>query len=238
MRDDPPQEVDVGLQTADRELVEHAQQPQPRLLAIFAPGDQLAEHRVVERRNFIALLNTAIDPTPWSRSRFTIQIQATGGGQEIIRRVFGIQAHFNRMAIERHLILGDRQRFAARHTNLPRHQIESGDRFGDRVLDLQTRVHLHEEEFAARIQQELHGPRADVTNRLRRTHRRFAHGAAQLRGQARSRGFFDDFLVPALNRTITLVEVQAVAMLIGEHLNFHMAWFEQVFLHQHPRIAE
>ncbi|MNL21382.1 hypothetical protein D3C87_1426690 [compost metagenome] len=47
--DDPPQEVDVGLEPANREFIEHAQQAQARLFAILAPGNQLAEHRVVER---------------------------------------------------------------------------------------------------------------------------------------------------------------------------------------------
>ncbi|MNO81996.1 hypothetical protein D3C76_732550 [compost metagenome] len=142
------------------------------------------------------------------------------------------------MTHQRHLILSHRQRFTACHANLPGHQVETGDGFGDRVFDLQAGVHLHEEEFAAGIQQKLDGAGTDVADGLRRTHSRFTHGAPQFRAQARCRGFFDDFLVPALNRAVTLVEVQAVAVLVGEHLDFHVTWLEQVFFHQHPRIAE
>ena len=41
-------------------------------------------------------------------------------------------------------VLRQRQRFARRHAQLPFDQIEAGDRLGDRVLDLQARVHFHE----------------------------------------------------------------------------------------------
>src|SRR5690348_18042281 len=54
----------------------------------------------------------------------------------------------------------------------------SRDGFGDRVLDLQSRVHFHEEEFAA-FQQELHRARADVAGRLRELHGAAAHALAQ-----------------------------------------------------------
>ena len=238
MRDDPAQEIDVGLQPADRKFVEHAQQTQARLLAIFTPGNQLAEHRIVERRNLVTFLNAAVYPPPRSLCRFAVQIQTPGGRQEIVRRIFGIQTHFDRVTIERYLRLGDRQHFPTGDANLPGDQIQSGDCFGYRVLDLQPRVHLHEEKLAARIQQKLHGAGADITDRLRRTHSRFAHCPAQLGRQTRRRGFFDDFLVPTLDRAVALVEVQAVAVLIGEHLNLHMTRLEQILFHQHPRVAK
>jgi len=142
------------------------------------------------------------------------------------------------MTVEWHLRLSDRQRFPTGDANLPGDQIQPGDCFGHRVLDLQPRVHLHEEKLAARIQQKLHGAGADITDRLRRTHSRFAHRPAQLGRQTRRRGFFDDFLVPTLDRAVALVEVEAVAVLIGEHLNLHMTWLEQILFHQHPRIAK
>ncbi|MNE25142.1 hypothetical protein D3C76_994340 [compost metagenome] len=47
--DDAAQKGNIGFQPADGEFVEHAQQAQASLLAVFAPGDQLAQHGVVER---------------------------------------------------------------------------------------------------------------------------------------------------------------------------------------------
>ena len=37
-----------------------------------------------------------------------------------------------------------RQRLAGGDAQLPFHQVEAGDRLGDRMLDLQAGVHLHE----------------------------------------------------------------------------------------------
>ncbi|MCY1213453.1 hypothetical protein D9M72_252340 [compost metagenome] len=142
------------------------------------------------------------------------------------------------MADQRHLLLGDRQRFATGNANLPGHQVEAGDGFGDRVLHLQAGVHFHEEEVATLIQQEFHGAGTDVADGLGGAHGGFTHGAAQFRRQAGGGRFFDDFLVAALDGAVALVEVQAVAVAVGEHLDFHVARLEDVLLHQHARVAE
>ena len=134
--------------------------------------------------------------------------------------------------------LGDRQGFAACHTDLPVHQVQAGDGLSHRVFDLQASVHLHKEEFAAGIEQELHGTCTDVADGLCGANRRLAHGAALLCAEAGRGGFFNDFLVAALNRAVAFVEVQAVAVLVGKHLDLDMPGFEYIFLDQHPRIAK
>ncbi|MCY1363691.1 hypothetical protein D9M69_504660 [compost metagenome] len=107
------------------------------------------------------------------------------------------------------------------------------------MLHLQAGVHLHEEELAAAfVVEEFHGAGADVADGLGRAHGGFAHGGAQLGGKAGSRRFLDHLLVAALDRAVALVEVQAVAVAVGEHLDFHVARLEDVFLHQHARVAE
>ncbi|MNN16547.1 hypothetical protein D3C81_1296910 [compost metagenome] len=99
-----------------------------------------------------------------------------GGREEVVGRVFGIQPHFDGMAIKGHLVLSDWQRLAARHTDLPGHQVQAGDGFGDRVFHLQAGVHLHEEELAAGIEQELHSASTDIADRLSSLDRGLAHG--------------------------------------------------------------
>ncbi|MNO92300.1 hypothetical protein D3C76_838690 [compost metagenome] len=106
------------------------------------------------------------------------------------------------------------------------------------MFDLQAGVHLHEEELAAGIEQELHRARTHIADGLGSAHRGLAHGLALRGGQARGRGFFDHFLVAALDRAVTFVEVQAVAVLVGEHLDFYVAWLEYVLFHQHASIAK
>ncbi len=51
-------------------------------------------------------------------------------------------------------------------------------------------------------------------------------------------GFLDHLLVTALDGTVAFVEIEAVAVPVGEDLDLHVARLQHVFLHQHPRIAK
>src|SRR5205085_7168094 len=57
-------------------------------------------------------------------------------------------------------------------------EIKTGHQLRDRVLDLQTRVHLEKVEVALAINQELDGASVRVICRLRHAHRHFAHAAS------------------------------------------------------------
>ena len=56
---------------------------------------------------------------------------------------------------------------AARDADLPAHQIDAGHHLGDRVLDLQPRVHLEEVEPAVLVEQELDRAGVGVADRAR-----------------------------------------------------------------------
>ena len=82
------------------------------------------------------------------------------------------------MALHPHLVLRQGQRLACGDAQLPLHQIQAGDRFGDRMFHLQTGVHLHEEEVHAALgllDDELHCACTQVIHCLGRCHRRCAH---------------------------------------------------------------
>ena len=51
------------------------------------------------------------------------------------------------MAGQPDVLLAERQRLPRGDAELPLDQVEPGDELGDGVLDLQARVHLHEEEL-------------------------------------------------------------------------------------------
>src|SRR3546814_18378519 len=70
--------------------------------------------------------------------------EPTDRRQEALLRLFGIKAHFDRMAVEWYLLLRQRQGLAGGNTQLPFDQIEPGDHLGHRMLDLQARVHFHD----------------------------------------------------------------------------------------------
>ena len=63
-------------------------------------------------------------------------------------RVLGVDAAFDRVALNLDIVLRDIEFFAARDAQLFADDIDAGDHFGDRVLDLQARVHFYEIELA------------------------------------------------------------------------------------------
>jgi hypothetical protein len=97
-------------------------------------------------------------------------------------------------------------------------EVESRHQLRDRVLDLQAGVHLQEKELVAR-QEELHGPGVLVARRARQARRGVAHAFAQSVGQGRRGGLLDHLLVPALDRALPLVQMDHVAVPIGEDLH-------------------
>ena len=92
------------------------------------------------------------------------------------------------------------------------------------MLDLKARIHLKKIEFTRLIKQKLNRSRTHVINGLGRLNRCLSHGHSQLRRHDRTRRFFYDLLMAALNRTIALSEVNRITRLIGEHLDLNMPW--------------
>jgi len=78
-------------------------------------------------------------------------------------------------------LIGDRQAFAGGDANLPFDQIQSGHRFGHRMLDLQARVHLEEVKRAVLVEQEFDRPGIRIVDRVRHGRRRLSHAAPQFR---------------------------------------------------------
>ncbi|MNM87516.1 hypothetical protein D3C81_996990 [compost metagenome] len=223
--------------------------PRQRLVAVLAPDDQLGDHRVVVRADGVALAHAGIDADA-GRAMGVIaahelhrgwraqEAQRAGGRQELLVGVLGVDARFQRVAVDAQLLLRERQRLAGGDAQLPFDQVLPGDHLGDRMLDLQARVHLHEIEGAVLVGDELDGAGANIAHGLRSGDCRFAHGAAAFFRHARRGRLFQHLLVPALHRAVALEQVDAVAVGIGEHLDFDMARPGQVFLHQHLVVAE
>ena len=142
------------------------------------------------------------------------------------------------MAVELHVFLGNTQRLAARHAQLQFDEVETGNHFGDGMLDLQARVHLEEIERAALIEQELHGAGADIADCARGLDRCGAHSFAQVGRHDGAGRFLDHLLVASLHRTVALAEMDDCAVVVGEHLDFDMARPNDGLLEDQVAIAE
>ena len=138
--------------------------------------------------------------------------------------------------------LRQRQRLAGGDAQLPLDQVQPGDGLGDRMLDLQPGVHLHEVEAQVAVAEllgdELDRAGADIADRLRRRHRGRAHLGAALGAHARRRRFLEHLLVPSLHRAVALEQVDAVALRVGEDLDLDVPRPRHVALDQHMVVAE
>jgi hypothetical protein len=209
---------------------------------VSAVRDQLGDHRVVPDRDLAALVDAGVvahrDAAATALLRRPVGRQPSGRRQEVARRVLGIDAALDRPAGELHVGLLQLQRLARRDPDHLLDQIDAGDQFRHRMLDLQPRVHLEEEEAAVLPGDELDRARAVVADRLRQRDRLFAHLLSGRLVEQRRRGLLDDFLITALDRAFAFAEIDDVAVLVAEHLNLDVARIDDEFLDEHAVVAE
>ena len=119
-------------------------------------------------RDLVTGADAAVDPDPRPHRRHQMG-QPAGRRQEVAIGILGIEPDFDRMAVDGQLVLGQRQRPAIGHLQLPLDQILAGDRLGHRMLHLQPRVHLHEVEgalaFGRGVDDELDRAGTDIADR-------------------------------------------------------------------------
>ena len=232
------QEIDVRLRTHHLAVGQRFAQAGQRARAVQVPGDELGDHRVVEDGHRVAFHHARVQAHVRGRFGQAQGVEPARAGQEVLRRVLGVQAHFNGVAVAAHLVLAQGQRLACGDAQLPFHQVQAGHQFGHRVLHLQAGVDFHEVEIAVRADDELHRAGVDVVNGVRGLHRGGTHARAQF-GREEGRGrFLHHLLVAALRRAFALVEVDDVAVAVAEHLHFDVARLADVALDQHAVAAE
>ena len=106
------------------------------------------------------------------------------------------------------------------------------------MLDLKTRVHFEEVETLVLPCDELHRARRIVVHGLGQCDGLLAHLAAGSFIEQRAWGFLDDLLVAALDRAFTLAEIDHVAMLVAEHLNFDVARIDDELFNENAVVTE
>ena len=137
------EEGDVRPHAGDERVIESIGEPMQRNLACRRIRDQLGDHGIVEGRHLAALFHPALDPHVGRKFQSD---DRTGRGQEAVIRIFSIDPRFNGVASEGDFALRQRQLFAGRDLKLPGDEIEPGDLFRHRMLDLKPRIHLDEPE--------------------------------------------------------------------------------------------
>ena len=157
---------------------------------------------------------------------------------EVAAGILGIEARLHRPAGEAHLVLRQCQPLARRDPDHLLDDIETGDEFGDRVLDLQAGIHLEEVEVPVRSQDELDRAGGIVVDGLGERDRLRTHLGAQGRIDRRRRSLLDDLLIAPLDGAFALAQVDDVAMTVAQHLDLDMARVLDESLDEDTVVAE
>ena len=139
-------------------------------------------------------------------------------------------AALDRVAGEGDVTLLERQPLPGGDADLLLDDVDAGDEFGHRVLDLDARVHLEEEEVALVVEQELERAGVGVLDRARGVDDRAAELAPHLLGHGDRRPFFEQLLMAPLDRALALAEVDDGAVVIAEDLELDVARVLDVLL--------
>jgi len=174
-------------------------------------------------------------------------LHASAGRQEAGRGILGVHARLDAVPVQHDVVLPEAERSTGGDEQLLLHEVEPGDLLGHGVLDLQPRVHLHEEELLrpGRLDDELHGAGAAVVDAARGLAGggtdRGAGGRALRPGKILEQGggrLLDHLLVPALQRALAFAEVHDVSVRIGEDLHLDVPGGGEVALQEQRIVAE
>src|SRR5574343_1494530 len=226
---------DIGFDAGDGHFGQRHAHARHRLFAGITISDQFTNHRVVVGRNRVTLVDVRVDADARATGRVVALDLARRRDEG--ERVFRVDAALHRVALEHDLVLGEAQFFAVGDADLLLHDVDAGDQLGNRVFHLHAGVHLDEVELAVFVQ-ELKSTGAAVADAAAGFGAGLADALALFGGNARCRRFFDDLLVTALHRAITLAQVHGVAVLVGQHLDLDVARLFQEFFHVHGGVAK
>ena len=132
----------------------------------------------------------------------------------------------------------EREPLAPGDPYLPADQIDTGHHLGDRVLDLQSRVHLEEVEPTTLVEQELDRAGVGVPDRACDRRRGRGDCLAELCRHGERWCFLDDLLVTALNRAFTLDKRQHGSEVIPEQLHLDVSRVRDASLEIDGRVTE
>ena len=157
--------------------------------------------------------------------------------QEFAVRIFGVDPRFDRMPTQLQIALVQGQSLTGGDPELPFDEVEPGHHLGDRVLDLQPRVHFDKIETVG-IGDKLDRTGPDIADRSHRGHGCLPHCGPPLCIEPRRRGLLQHFLMATLDRAVAFEQMDRVAMAIGKNLEFDVTRLQQIFLNQHAIVAK
>src|SRR5262249_51546874 len=152
-------------------------------------------------------------------------------------RVLGVDAALDGVSVELYVALFDGKRAAGGHPDLLENQIDVGDYLRPRVLDLNSRVHLGEIEFAVFVEK-LDGAAPEIADLAHGFRDRFADHIARTGVECGRGAFFPDFLMATLQGAIALAQVNRLTLAVTKDLDFDVTRSLEIFLNVDGIVTE
>ena len=232
------EEVPVGGHAAEVHPLQGQGQATCRFGACRTVGDHLGQHGIEVDTHVAALLDARVPPD----RRFVGRApgdQRAGGGEEPGRRVLGVEAGLDCVSVEADVVLAVTQRLTGGDAQLFAHQVDSGHLLGDGVFDLESGVHLQEEELSrGLVHQELDGSRRPVADAAGQLQGRLTHDVALFGAEGGCRRLLDDLLVATLDRAFPLAQVDQAPVGVAQDLDLDVAGAGHVALQEYSVVAE
>ena len=239
------QEGDVGRYPADAELGQRPARSRDRGGEVAATARELGQHRVEVRADLGARGRRAAVEADARAAGRAVGRDAPRVGPEALRRVFGRDARLQREAAHADVLLPKAEvgeGLARRDTHLRLHEVDIRHLLRDRVLDLDARVHLDEDDLAGAgtcgLEQELDGAGVLVPDRAGEGDGVRVQPGRHLGVEVRRWGDLDDLLVSTLHGAVALEEVNGLARGIRQDLHLDVPRPDDGLLEEHAAVAE
>ena len=181
----------------------------------------LASIEFIKRPGLASFVYPRVDPDGVFAARPPVK-NRSGLRFETVIRILRTKSRLYRVPMNGDFLLLQRQRFAGSHAQLPFHEIEARNRFGNWVLDLKAGVHFQKVYIKIGIGDKLDRSRIHIANGACCLDRVTRQLFTLSRGQNRARRLLNNFLPPSLYRAIALIKMHDVAPSVAENLHLDM----------------
>ena len=229
---------DVSLDTVHAHFADGTQSFLVGAFEGAVPGCDLDQQGIVVRRDRRARARGRLVETDTESSGNAVAGDTACVGREVIGRIFGRHTALDRIAIQLNIFLtanadalvGEGGSFG--DDNLRADKVNPCHHLGNSVLDLDAGVHFDKVVVLVFIDQELERACVGVADMLCYFDGIVIKLFLDLLRNSKSGSILDHLLVTSLKGTIALIEMNDVAVFVGEDLDLHMLGIDQEFLHE------
>ena len=213
-------ERDDGGHTLNGQLSQSTAGTLQSLLTVRAGNNELSQHRVEVTADNVASHEARI-PANTGAGGHGHLLDRAGGGHEGTARILTVNTELEGVTAQNRVLLLNL--LAASNTELLTNQVQTGNLLGDRVLHLQTGVHLKEGNGAVGTDQELTGAGTLVASLAQNRAGRLVQALVLLIAQVGGGRLLDELLVAALQGAVTGGNHHDVAVCIRQALGLNVA---------------